>query len=412
MRKTIIIVILLMCGTMVFGQAQIDNNVEEYREKGPQTVESTATNPKNPTWYMVQMEAWQKRIEENPKDEWAWRNLYQATRYYYNMVSVAPDVNREEFIRKVLEEMKQAIPESFTYYLCSLYLNDEQELENLKHAITLMPEDVCGSDVLTLAARAWLYTYEIGETTQQELFQKSFQKQGIPERIIRYSLNMLQSMEPNAVYFGNGDNALLPMKMLQDVYQIRQDVTILPLSFFFLKEHRDYSWKTLNIKHFAGKEDFSDYSQYGQEWSKHFTADIIQHVIKETGRPCYLFPDIINATTLDQTKIYNEGLLLKWSEKPYDNFAVAMKNVTEVYHLEYLTEPELVYSTSATSAVLDGNYVLLLSHLVGKLYDAGHIKESEKLANTLSQCIKSVRMDAKGRENLEKALAPYLKDKK
>ena len=76
--------------------------------------------------------------------------------------------------------------------------------------------------------------------------------------------------------------------------------------------------------------------------------------------------------------------MLRYSPKQYDNFAVAMKNVEEVYHLEYLAEPDLVYDPWETSKLLDRNCVTLLSNLVSKLKKKGKTQQADRLQGILS----------------------------
>jgi len=101
----------------------------------------------------------------------------------------------------------------------------------------------------------------------------------------------------------------------------------------------------------------------------------------------YFSTDMLSWTTLDKDSLYNEGLLLKYSEKQYDNFAVAMHNVKNVYHLEYLAEPNLVSDTWKTSGRLDMNYVTLLSNLIGKFRQKGDNEEAQKLYGILEKCV-------------------------
>ena len=69
MRKTIVIILALASHYMASAQQA-------------ETIESFIANSHEPEWYAAQAEAWQKIVDENPQDQWAWRNLFRATCYH------------------------------------------------------------------------------------------------------------------------------------------------------------------------------------------------------------------------------------------------------------------------------------------------------------------------------------------
>ena len=380
MRKAIVITLTLMFGALAFGQKA-------------ETVESIVSNSHEPEWYAAQMDAWQKKVDVNPKDQWAWRNLLRAT-YYHEMFTGGWDENKDESkTADVIRKMEAAIPDSYVLNLskgrfCLTTDSAAMRGDNIYKAIKYMPEDVCAEDIEYLACRLW--SIDPMNEKVKDLFTKSYQTRYYPARIMQYNRNILLSMQSGALYFANGDALTAPMKMIQEALEERQDVTVIPVSFLHSDSYMNALYKRLNIKPL--KIDVQDYGKYGNEWDKYYEADIIMYLIKESQRPTYFSTDILTWTKLDKDSIYNEGLVLKYSPKQYNNFDVAMHNVKEVYNLEYLTMPDLIYDPWVTSQMLDMNNVTLLSNLVSKFRKKGDNAQADRLYNILNKCIERCPM--------------------
>lgn len=392
MRQLFVMAILLITSLAASAQKETTNATNSTSKiacaEVPQIIETFIANSHEAEWYGAQAQAWQKVVDENPKDEWAWRNLFRATNYYDMFTDGFGDDQDQSRTADVLRKIEAAFPDSYLLNLCKgrFCLTTDSAArrgDNIFRAIELMPEDANAEDVDYLACRLWANDPENSKIA--ELNKRTYQQGYYPERILRYNWNMLQSMDFDALYFANGDIITKPMKTLQDGIGMRTDVVVIPMSFLFVEKFRDALFKRLAIK--PKKVDMADYYQHGEDWDKRYEADMIMYLIRESKRPAYFSTDVLTHADLNRDSIYNEGLLLKWSDHQYDNFGVAMRNVKECYHLDYLAEPDLHPNTWETSKMLDLNNVTLLANLVPKLWKKGDKNESNRLYFTLGKCI-------------------------
>ena len=395
MRKTIVILMALMGNMWGFAQKA-------------ETIESIVANTHEPEWYATQAEAWQKIVDANPKDQWAWRNLFRATCYHDNFTR-GRGVNQDESkTADVIRKMEATLPDSYVLNLCKgrfCLTTDEaaKRGDNIPRAIELMPEEICPEDLEYLATRLWIADPE--NPRVKEMFTKSYQNKYFPTRIMHFNHNMLQCMEPNALYFSNGDLDTEPMKMLQEALDERTDVTIINFSFLHADSFMEALYRKLKIKPLT--LNVQDYGKYGEDWYKHYESDIIMYIINESKRPAYFSPTNGKVSILNKDSIYNEGLILKYSPKPYNNFDVAMHNVKEVYNLEYLAEPDLVYDSWQTSEHMDMNHVTLLANLISKFRKKGDKAQSERLYKILSKCVERCAIAHKNTDQPEEMKTYY-----
>ncbi|MBR4644187.1 MAG: hypothetical protein IKO73_03410 [Bacteroidaceae bacterium] len=395
MRKTIVILMALMGNMWTFAQKA-------------ETVETFVANKYEPEWYAAQAEAWQKKVDANPKDQWAWRNLFRATYYHDQFTNGWGEIDDESKTADVLRKMEATLPDSFVLNLCKgrFCLSTDEAAkhgDNILRAIELMPEDICPEDLEYLATRLWIVDPE--NPRVKELYTKTYQNKYFPTRIMHFNYNMLQCLPPNALYFSNGDLDTVPMKVLQEALGERTDVIIINNSFLHATPFMEALYKKLNIEPL--NLNVQDYGKYGDDWLQHYESDIIMYIINESKRPAYFSPTNGKVSILDKDSIYNEGLVLKYSTKPYNNFDVAMHNVKEVYSLEYLAEPDLVYDSWQTSEQTDMNHVTLLANLISKFRKKGDESQAQRLYNILSKCVERCAIAHKNTDHPEELKAYY-----
>lgn len=135
-----------------------------------------------------------------------------------------------------------------------------------------------------------------------------------------YSYNLLQSCEPNAILFTNGDNDTFPLWYLQEVEGIRTDVTVANLSLlntgWYIKQMRDLRRGRINSKS-REREQFINLSD---------------SQINEVASGLMPWPPKENPKGLVSIPVKNDPLnpdgYIKWEIKPtYANAAIMVKDL-------------------------------------------------------------------------------------
>ena len=372
----------------IFIVLALAGQVITYAQKA-ETIESITANSHEPGWYAAQAGIWQGEVDANPRNQWAWRNLFRATLYQEQFASGWGESPDESRTAGVIRKMEAALPDSFVLNLCKgrfCLTTDEaaKRGDNILRAIELMPENVCPEDLEFLATRLWINDPD--NPLVGELYNRSYRNKYFPARIMHFNHNMLRCMQPNALFFSNGDLDTEPMKMLQEALGERTDVVIINVAFLHATSFMKALYKKLGIEPLTlDVQDYGD--KYGEDWFRHYEADIIMYLINQSKRPAYFSPTNPKVSILNRDSIYNEGLVLKYSPKPYNNFEAAMHNVKEVYNLEYLAEPDLVYDSWETSVMIDMNHVTLLANLISKFRKKGDKAQADRLYGILSKCV-------------------------
>lgn len=320
----------------------------------PMRVESPIVSEKDFVWYTEQKEAWKAETQKDPTNETAWENYYYAARYMGWWGTSSDSIARQAII-----EMSQAIPDTYTYHYCAhmaTKLGHGRDNDDDKHAeaaLAMLPNEMHYQDynewVCYLAMKA-------DQERMSQMAKRYFDSGFYSENVLRYSYNELAGMDEGGIYLSSGDAAIIPKWLIQEGMGMHKDKTIVCIPFLAVKEYREWLSRKLNI-------DFPELESGGYESYDAYERALLQTIIEKYGSRVY-FSSTTPSSTMEpwKDKLYNEGLLLKYSNKPYDNLAVKRRNVEQRYMLEYLLvsfRPEWT-----TGQRLSANYAVLLADLL------------------------------------------------
>jgi hypothetical protein len=277
---------------------------------------------KSKDWYAKQEKLWQEEIFKNPQNEDAWYNYYFASRYASTELD---EKKRKQHLDEIIDEIKKVIPGSYLYpYL--RYYNGDYKIDYLKNAYQIKP------DCADLYWDFILY-YEINGTDLQkkEFCKKLYLSKDIISSLYDYNFNVLNSTEKNSILFSNGDNDTYPIWILQEVKDIRNDVTLLNVHTVFmlrdyLKRKLDERGIEINVENLS-KEDIAL-----------FFKQLISSIKKK-------YPEIsihIAPTVYDEykkyinDKLYVTGPVYTYNENQLDNLALIKRNLEQNLRLDYL----------------------------------------------------------------------------
>lgn len=325
-------------------------------------IESPIVSEKDFVWYVEQKGAWKEAVQQNPNDENAWLNYYNAARY------MSWFQKEDSTAKQVVREMEQTIPDSYTFNFCAYRESVQgkgygEPKKYAEAALSMLPDDMQFFDYDN-----WVcYLSMQGDEVRMRPLAKRYFDSGIySEAVLRYSYNELAGMEEGGIYIANGDAAIIPKWLIQEGMNIYKDKTIVCASFLCVKEYREWLFSKLGIPMPTLKEPAC-----AEDYDANDRA-MLQAIIDKYGSKVYF-----STTTLTEImepwkkNLYNEGLLLKYSKRSYDNLAIKRRNVEERYLLEYLLVSFRPEWTAGQR--LSANYAVLLADLLP--YYAKHDKK-------------------------------------
>ena len=307
---------------------------------------------------------WDNFVTEHPKDEKAWRELIEVEHeMVVHRLIVYRKEKQGEQLRKqlnVVPRMSQAIPGTYTYYYSYAYEHWFPN-EYVDSAVSVLPKDASADDY-DLWARCLIGREDSLQLTK--VLTRYYESGQYPASALQYDYNELQGMEKGGVYLGETSSNIIGKLIIQLVLGVHKDKVL--CSEGNVKRHVKQMFESIGIL-------FSDeiYNSFDSPRLDEELIAIMRYIFEHSKRPVYLsagsrfigkIPDDLKAC------LYNEGLTMRYSAKPYDNVAVKRRNVEQRYLMDYLVlqfRPEVKsYVTAKSASSLAFNYMVLLYDLM------------------------------------------------
>ena len=332
-------------------------NLGQSQQAKPEKVYRIVYEWKSNEWYQEQAQLWKQEIERDPTNPDAWYNYYNANRYAYFEDFATEE--KQRILNKIIEDMGQAIPETYEYYLLKYWNTyDIHDITLIKKAYELQPQRPD-------SYYPFITHYEIkGQKDYlNEFCQKLYDSKDIAPWLLNYNYNVLMSTEGDAILFTNGDNDTYPVWLLQNTHGIRTDVTVLNISLAATEEYLKRKLKALDISLDITELKRRAKAQETGEFSKtRFVQELAKELLETYPNiPIYfaltVYQDVIKSMRED---LYIVGLAYQYTDKRIDNLALIKKNLERNFRLDYLEHDwyQEQYSGNKIKNSMHMNYVI------------------------------------------------------
>lgn len=268
---------------------------------------------------------------------------------------LAPDSDIQKEMDEMLEGMKQNIPNTATYAITrNSNIKPGEQRMSFDEIIEKWPDAV-------LHYPTYVAVSLRDEKRLKEICKRWYESGEFPPQQLNFAYNELASAEKNAIIFMGGCFDLYGVRVLQSVKDQFADKKIIMYPFLTNSFSIDKVTEELGIpKYRKAENDTISYASPG-DFMKSYSRElkgVIEHFAKYSNRPIY-FTITMDEMAKNALKdnLHSEGLLMKYSSKPYDNLAVMRRNFENVYLMDYLREsfyPQTLAVSAFDPKVNDG----------------------------------------------------------
>ena len=342
----------------------------------PQKVESIVKIKHEVQWYKTQERLWKAETEKNPQNEEAWSNYYHAAKYrgWYES-----DSDNSKRLDAIMKGMGKAIPETYTYYIMQYYhKGNVYDAPEMKKAILMRPDNVeMFPDYVS-------YLLQTGdEELMADILKRWYNSGTYSPALLNYAYNELAGIKGNGIIFAHGDSPVFSKLLVQYGKNLFKDIDVICASMLWSPIYRELLCKRLDMPDFEPTHQIRN-----QEEADIQLEQMMMHIIKHAGRPIY-FSTLMNMPSF-KDKLYSEGLVMRYSEKPYDNVAVKCKNYEEVYLTDYLRESFVPETYAASAHKFNLNYIPCFKSLLDHYKQTGNTSRYNELRSLMLRIVEQI----------------------
>lgn len=271
-------------------------------------------------WLQAQKDAWKVELDKNPRNVKSWENYSFACKEIWREDTLL----MKKELPRILKEMKKYISDTRTYYRLlddKDVTPDEEKREEIKRKIVTLKRDFekdYSSDV-----RYYLFHGQMDK--MKEVAREWFDSGLYSRNSLSYCYNEFVGLEKNAV-LAIGRFQWPYCALLQYGMGLFKDVEVVDLDVLMNPEWDNKFWKEKGVD----IQTLPDREKVECPGAWYFT--------EKEKRPVYVTSGNRGVEDI-KNSIYSEGLVFRYSLKPYDNMAVLRRNYEQVYLLDYLRFP-------------------------------------------------------------------------
>lgn len=379
-HNTLFITLALISATLMAGASEKpDGDRTPADDNTPQPIITIVKQEHSPEWYARQATLWKAETERHPQDDNAWINYYHATRYSLWDAGGQQDIdNFNRLLDAIVDNVRQAHPESYAQYVLEnvnrrMTSTHPPYEDHMEEAIRMRPDNIrlypdYVAYLLTQGKNDLLY----------DILQRWYASGEYSPSLLGYAYNEMIGMDANGIIFVNGDVPTYSKLIVAQGKGLFPSITVVCISLLWDDTYRHTICRQLGIPEF---EAFGTTQTDPAAWEEAFEL----HIIRYTGRPTY-FSSMMPVPSFSD-RLYSEGLVYRYSEKPYDNLSMKKRNYELGYLTDYLYEPLYPETYGASATRLNLNYIPCLKSLLDHYKSTGDIPHYTQLYNLMKRIV-------------------------